>query len=74
MDNTIYEYALGTALVLMLFFAIYFLTAKTPDKPIFGNYIRSRRIMGAALLLLSANYSVHLFLGIRLSIHTRRSS
>lgn len=65
MDNTIYEYALGTALVLMLFFAIYFLTAKTPDKPIFGNYIRSRRIMGAALLLLSANYSVHLFLGIR---------
>ena len=33
-----------------------------PDKPVFGNYIRSRRIMGAALLVLSANYMVHLLL------------
>lgn len=65
MDNTLYEHSLGIALVLMLFFAIYFLAAKTPDKPIFDNYARSRRIMGAALLLLAANYSVHLFCGIR---------
>lgn len=65
MDYTLYEYSLGIALVLMLFFAVYFLTAKTPDKPIFGNYVRSRRIMGVALLTLSANYLVHLFGGIR---------
>lgn len=65
MDYTIYNYSLGIALVLMLFFATYFLLAKTPDKPIFGNYVRSRRIMGVALLVLAANYSVHLFYGLR---------
>lgn len=65
MDYTLYNYSLGTALVLMLFFAIYFITAKTPEKPIFDNYTRSRRLMGAALLALSANYSVHLFCGLR---------
>ncbi len=67
MDYTTYECSLGIALVLMLFFAAYFLAAKTPDKPIFANYIRSRRIMGVALLTLSANYSVHLFCGLRFS-------
>lgn len=67
MDYTLYEYSLGTALVLMLFFATYFLVAKTPDKPIFSNYLRSRRIMGVALLALSANYAVHLFSGLRFS-------
>ena len=65
MDYTTYKYSLGIALVLMLFFAAYFIFAKTPDRPIFGNYVRSRRIMGAALLVLSANYSVHLFDGLR---------
>lgn len=65
MDYDIYRYSLGTALVLMLFFAIYFITAKTPDKPIYANYVRSRRVMGMALLVLSANYSVHLFCGLR---------
>ena len=65
MDYTIYEYSLGTALVLMLFFAACFLMVKTPDKPIFGNYIRSCHLMGVALLLLSANYSVHLFCNLR---------
>lgn len=65
MDYTIYNCSLGIALVLMLFFAVYFLIAKTPDKPIFANYVRSRRIMGVALLTLSANYSVHLFHGLR---------
>ncbi len=49
----------------MLFFAFYFFVAKTPDKPIFGNYKRSRRLMGVALLVLAANYSVHLFAGLR---------
>ncbi|HIZ27422.1 MAG TPA: helix-turn-helix transcriptional regulator, partial [Candidatus Barnesiella merdipullorum] len=65
MNLALYDYSLGIALVLMLFFAFYFLVGKTPDKPIFVNYLRSRRIMGAALLVLSANYSVHLFCGLR---------
>lgn len=49
----------------MLHFGFYFLFGKTPEKAIFKNYLRSRRIMGIALLLLAANYSVHFFLGIR---------
>nr|WP_296991192.1 AraC family transcriptional regulator [Prevotella sp.] len=49
----------------MLFFGFYFLFAKTPEKKIFKNYLRSRQIMGIAMLLLSANYSVHFFFGIR---------
>ena len=65
MEHTLYEYSLGIALVLMLFFAVYFLTAKTPGRPIYANYVRSRRLMGVALLALSANYSVHLFGGLR---------
>lgn len=65
MDYTLYRHSLGIALTLMLFFAAYFILAKTPDKPIFSSYVRSRRIMGAALSVLSANYSVHLFDGMR---------
>ncbi len=49
----------------MLFFGIYFLFAGTPDKAIFENYLRSRRIMAMAILLLAANYAVHFFSGIR---------
>ena len=65
MDYTIYEFSLFIALPLMLFFGFYFLLAKIPEKVIFGNYLRSRRIIGIALLLLVANYSVHFFFGIR---------
>ena len=65
MEPSIYSFSLYTALPLMLFFGFYFLFAKTPEKKIFKNYLRSRRIMGVALLLLAANYSVHFFLGIR---------
>ena len=65
MDYTIYEFSLFIALPLMLFFGFYFLLAKIPEKVIFGNYLRSRRIIGIALLLLAANYSVHFFFGIR---------
>lgn len=65
MDYTLYKNSLGLALTLMLFFATYFFVAKTPEKPIFDNYKRSRRLMGVALLVLSANYSVHLFCGLR---------
>lgn len=49
----------------MLFFGFYFLLAPTPEKAIFKNYLRSRRIMGMAILLLAANYSVHFFFEIR---------
>ena len=65
MDPSIYSFSLCTALPLMLFFGFYFLFAKTPEKKIFKNYLRSRQIMGIAMLLLSANYSVHFFFGIR---------
>ena len=65
MEQSIYSFSLCTALPLMLFFGFYFLFAKTPEKKIFKNYLRSRQIMGIAMLLLSANYSVHFFFGIR---------
>ena len=65
MEPSIYNYSLCIALPLMSFFGFYFLFAKTPEKAIFENYLRSRRIMGAAILLLAANYSVHFFFGIR---------
>ena len=65
MEPSIYSFSLYTALPLMLFFGFYFLFAKTPEKKIFKNYLRSRQIMGIAMLLLSANYSVHFFFGIR---------
>lgn len=65
MEPSIYNYSLCIALPLMSFFGFYFLFAKTPEKAIFENYLRSRRIMGVAILLLAANYSIHFFFGIR---------
>lgn len=65
MEPSIYSFSLCAALPLMLFFGFFFLFAKTPEKKIFKNYLRSRQIMGIAMLLLSANYSVHFFFGIR---------
>lgn len=65
MESDLYSYSLCVALPLMIFFGLYFLLAPTPDRAIFRNYLLSRRIMGAALLLLSANYSVHFFGEIR---------
>ncbi len=65
MDYSLYKNSLCLALALMLFFAFYFLLAKAPDKPIYKNYVRSRRIISIAVLLLAANYMVHLFGGLR---------
>ena len=65
MEPSIYRFSLCAALPLMLFFGFYFLFAKTPEKKIFKNYLRSRQIMGIAMLLLSANYSVHFFFCVR---------
>lgn len=71
MNYPLYEYSLCIALPLMLFFGAYFLLAPTPDKTIFANYLRSRRIMGCALLLLAANYAVHFFFEVRFrDVHT----
>lgn len=65
MNLPLYEYSLCIALPLMIFFGVYFLLAPAPDKAIFANYLRSRRIMGCALLLLAANYAVHFFFEVR---------
>ena len=56
MEPSIYNFSLCTALPLMLFFGFYFLFAKTPEKKIFKNYLRSRQMMGIAMLLLSAKF------------------
>ncbi len=61
MGIDIYHYALCSALTLMLFFSYRFCLGKLPDREIYLPYRISRMLMGVALLFLSANYSVHLF-------------
>lgn len=65
MDIDLYRYSLCIALTLMAFFAYRFFFGKVPDKRIFGNYLRSRHLMGAALVVLAVNYAVHLCVDIR---------
>ncbi|HBH09035.1 MAG TPA: AraC family transcriptional regulator [Rikenellaceae bacterium] len=65
MNIDLYRYSLCIALTLMAFFAYRFFFGKVPDKRIFDNYLRSRHLMGAALLVLAANYAVHLCVDIR---------
>ena len=65
MDLSLYSLSLVLSLPLMLFFGFHMLLGKTPEKRIFANYLLSRRLMGTALLILAANYSVHLIYGIR---------
>lgn len=66
MDQSLYHYSLCIALPLMLFFGFHMLLARTPARQIFSNFLLSRRLMGLALLMLAANYSVHAFFSIRL--------
>lgn len=66
MDLSLYRYSLQLSLPLMLFFGFHMLLGRTPEKKIFANYLLSRRLIGTALLILAANYSVHLFYGIRM--------
>ena len=66
MDQSLYRYSLYIALPLMLFFGFHMLLARTPAKQIYANFLLSRWLMGTALLILAANYSVHLFFAIRL--------
>lgn len=66
MDQSLYSQSLLISLPLMLFFGFHMLLARTPDKKVFADYLLSRRLMGTALLILAANYSVHLFFAVRL--------
>ena len=66
MDQSLYRYSLYAALPLMLFFGFHMLLARAPEKKVFSRFLLSRRLMGAALLVLSANYSVHFLLALRL--------
>ena len=50
----------------MLFFGFNMLFARVPERKIFRNFLLSRRIMGTAMLVLSANYLVHFFCSPRL--------
>lgn len=63
--SEIYEFSLTVATTLLLFFAVYFLVARVPERFRNSSYVRSSRVMGLALLFLSANYLVHLFAVIR---------
>ena len=67
MEMEIYNYSLCVSLTLMLFFGCRFIFGKLPDKPSVKYYKRSRALMGAALLNLSTNYSIHLFVTPRLN-------
>lgn len=65
MEHELYNYSLCVSLTLMVFFALYFIWGQVPSKPAYQQYRRSRIIMGIALLVLVANYLVHLLVQIR---------
>ena len=65
MNESLYSQSLIISLPLMLFFGLHMLFGRTPEKKVFANYLLSRRLMGVALIILAANYSVHLFYSIR---------
>lgn len=60
-----YNYALCVSLTLMLFFAFRFICGTLPKRSSFITYKQSRTLMGIALLVLSVNYSIHLFISPR---------
>lgn len=66
MEIHIYHYALCVSLTLMIFFSYRFIFGRLPEKSIYQPYRISRGLMGAALLNLSANYSIHFFFTPRL--------
>ena len=61
METKLYHYALCVSLTLMLFFSYRFIFGRLPDSELYRPYRQSRRLMGVALLELSANYMVHFF-------------
>ena len=63
---SLYSCSLCFALALLLFFGFDMLFARVPEKKDFSNYLMSRRMMGAALLIIAAGNAVHLLFDIRL--------
>lgn len=61
----LYEFSLTVATTLLVFFAVFFLVARVPEGERYSSYVRSSRVTGLALMLLSLNYLVHLFVGVR---------
>ena len=64
----IYEASLLVSIALMLFFGAYFIFGKVPPKPIFENYLRSRKAIGIGFFILVLNYMVHLVVQPRFSM------
>ena len=64
-DMTLYRCSLVGALSLMLFFSITLIFRPIPQGEEYRSYGDSRRRLGLALLVLSANYAVHLFVAPR---------
>lgn len=65
LDFTLYRLALCISLPLMIFFGIHMLVARVPGHDKVSSYLLSRRLVGAALLLLSSNYVVHAVFAVR---------
>lgn len=60
-NELLYRGSLAAAIALMLFFAFSFFFGRLPKGAAFVNYNKARHRLGMALLVLAANYSVHLF-------------
>ena len=65
MDQSLYDFSLLIALPLMLFFGFNMLFARVPEDRKYTSFLLSRRLMGAAILVLALNYAVHFFFSIR---------
>lgn len=65
MESPIYSYSLCVSLTLMLFFAFRFIFGTLPEVKNVDIYKQSRSVMGLAMIALSANYAVHLFVSPR---------
>lgn len=70
MELDIYHYSLCVSLTLLIFFSYRFIFGKLPQKDSYRPYRQSRMLMGFALLMLSANYMVHMFATPRLTSPT----
>lgn len=70
MELEIYHYSLCVSLTLLIFFSYRFIFGKLPKKESYRPYRQSRMFMGVAMLILSANYMVHLFVTPRLTSST----
>lgn len=65
-DFTLYRCSLVAALSLMVFFSLTFIFGRLPDpSAAYRRYGEARLRLGLALLVLSANYAVHLFVAPR---------